>query len=299
MCHDIGVQVNRNSIEGHAQRPQQCQQEDQSAPPGGGNPVQTPGVGLDASMDSTMRRGRCVRGGKPNSSMAQPRYPQFSHPTDCNVARLDSAHGRGAALLQMLTQTLGIEFEELRHAWGINTAGQSRSVHQAHYCRLQKLARSIEKQSTMELLVQSEQTERKEAATREELQRVNEQLEAETAAMEKRIAAMSELVHGNSGKEAAAATLQDLVAEMRSAMEQGDLAGAVDVANHVCPVEKLNYSQWVMQLSILDVWFQQVFTHFREIEQRLEEREREASSRAFAHLPGGTAEPRRALLALR
>jgi len=151
----------------------------------------------------------------------------------------------------------------------------------------------------MELLVQSEQTERKEAATREELQRVNEQLEAETAAMEKRIAAMSELVQGNSGKEAAAATLQDLVAEMRSAMEQGDLAGAVDVANHVCPVEKLNYSQWVMQLSILDVWFQQVFTHFREIEQRLEEREREASSRAFAHLPGGTAEPRRALLALR
>lgn len=201
-------------------------------------------------------------------------------------------------MLQLLTQTLGVEFEGLRHAWGINTAGQSQSVQRAHYSRLQKLARSIEKQSAMELLVQSEQTKREEAATTEELQRANNKLEAEIAATEKRIAAMSELVHATSGKEAAEATLQDLVAAMRSAMGQ-DLAGIADVASHVCPVEKLNSSQWVMQLSILDLWFQHVFNHFRETEHRLEEREREASSRAFAHLPGGTAEPRRALLALR
>jgi len=265
-CREVGVQVNRNSIEGYVQRQQQrCQQEDQSVPLGGGDPVETPDVGLEG-MDSS-------------------------------VARPDSAHGRETALLQILTQTLCTELEELYRAWGLNTAGQDQSVRQMkmYHHRLQKVARAIAQQSAMELVVPSEVTEPKEFDTKENLQRANEKLEAEIANTEKRITEMAHLVQGKTGQEAAEALLQDLVVEMRNAIGH-DLSSVTAVAS---PTTKLNAEQWVMQLSILDVWFQQVFKHFGETEHRLEERGQEAFTRAFAHLPGGTAEPRRALLSLR
>jgi len=290
-CQDVAIQVNRESMDGHAQRRRQLL-EDQSMQSGRADPVRTTGAGLDVSTDSALRGDRSARGGNRNSSMAQLRYPEFTFP-DCRVARPDSIQERRIALLQILTQSVSADLKELRHAWGLNTSGQCQNIQQAHYYRqLEKLSRCIEKKCTKELMVLPEQMEQQEAATNEEWQRAIETLEADIAATEKRMAGGSELVQRNSGNEATDCTVEDLVTEIRNAMGQ-DLAGGLDM------LEKLKGCQWVMQLSILDIWFRQLFNHYRDTERGLEEREREASSRAFAHLPGGTAEPRRALLALR
>jgi len=306
---DAAVQVNRHSIDGHASRAcGGCQ-----APEPEKTWREAPGRSRLASIIRS--RGapedECAAAtpGTNRNAICSLQYPgPGPRPAACEASppdvRLRSWQGR-ASLAQALSKAVSEELAELTAAWGLGAPGGERRLEEVVAKKLRCIALRGKRACVVQALRPRASTQGGTGASEEvdngveqeeDLRMQCKQLEAEIAAVDERIIGLKAIdAEIDQVREAEECEhIRQLVAKLSAGGGEGSTSPRAAL-----PASGPELEQCLQRLALVDLWFQRTFEQLEDVERGLDEREREASQRAFAHLPSEALDRQRALMRLR
>lgn len=279
---EVGIQVSRHSIDGHATA---AAAEERSAQ----------ARGVDAAVEANVCNAEEER-----NRLCDINFPEVSiSPKDDSYV---GQHRGKAALAQVLTSVLADVFESMSRAWRLGSPGGESRVEEAVATWLRMIARKAERACVVRALRPTASTASESAST-SELEARCAKLEAELMEVDARIESLDDaesdfvrLAGLGESDTSSSKALKDFLDSLafQSPAVGGNTAVSIDV------LSEKNLEQFLQRLAVLDLWFHRTFVQLEETQEALEEREHIVAAQGFAHLnPTEAPNARKALACLR
>lgn len=279
-AREIAIQTNRQSIDGHAQ---------QAAAEKGrrlGSIMRrngAPGIQTEDDEDEGPSG--------PMKPVSEVQYPQ------ADVAVLGSTESQGpttwqgrAAMAQGLSQAIAEEMAELEHAWRLDEAEGKNSTEHVVAATLRKIAKKAEKAGVTQALLPSKSAE-EDASTQARCKR----LQAEIAQADARLTSLGYL--GDRADDTTEKSCREALCKVVASLSaEAEMEGEDEVTGVV--EQPVSFEMWLQRLAAVDAALRRQQAQLEDSRQELEERERTAIAKSFAHLPGGALDGVSALMAV-